>query len=225
VLKTEETEDFLGALQGELSRHYRVTPIGRLVMTAVEEREVVRTLRESRVDPQPEEMTAVARNLRDSYRDMLKSKPRTLHVPLGGIFTFGAKNDKLSVVPSGWKGYKKHYARRGLDGSVLPIPLLTTEVDLAIGALANAFGDEESPNPVNVGPLQNKTPHITIAQKVNGGAITNSEFHAVREIIESIMPAEFVLFDPAIYLRIEQGEPPEVLHPRSVKQRDFGHLL
>ncbi len=225
VLKTKETIEFLGALRGELPRHYRVVSIGSLAMTAVEERAVVRTLRMSQINPEPEEMTAVAYNLRDSYRALLKSKPRALSVPLGGVFTFGGNDDKLGVVPRGWRGYKKHYATRGADGKILPIPILKNESDLAIGALANAFGDEESPNPIDIGPLQNKTPHVTLAQKVSGGPITNGEFHAVREVVEYLMPPEFILFDPAIFLRTEQGEAPETLYPRSIKHRDFGNLL
>ncbi len=227
LLKTPETIDFVRQLKERLPKNWRVFTPGSLALTLVEQKGIVKEFRKQEECPDPERIERVARSVARQFKQSLVGVPRRLEIPTGQIFAFGEKNHrrKLGVIPAEWKGFSAPYEERGADKAVLPIPIIVRETNIAIGAIANEFAG----NGTLVSSLRTmamgRTPHITFAQKVEGGSISQTEEHAFAGLINEIMPPMLTAFDPLIFLRLDREETePEVIRTRPPRRENLKYI-
>lgn len=228
VLITPELKEFAKELKGLLPRNYRVFDPRKFGLTIIEQRKLVDRFRLADEHPEPAAMENVANRLAKEIKHSLIAVPRRLTMPTGRIDGFGdnGNKDTLGVIPNGWKGFTAHYADKGLDKQVLPMPVIIREADLCVGALTNAFGGSEQLQQGFSAVGFSRTPHISFARKEKGGPLSDSEIQSQSTTIDEIMPETFELFDPVIYLRLSpyQKSPIEI-SARSPRLSQYAELL
>lgn len=225
LLKTPETIDFVRQLKERMPKNWRVFTPGSLALTLVEQKGLVKEFRQQDECPDPERIEKVARSVARQLKQSLVGVPRRLEIPTGQVFAFGEKHNrrKLGVIPADWRGFSAPYDERGPDKVVLPMPIIVRETNIAIGSIANEFAGNGSLASGLRTMAMGRTPHITFAQKVEGGSISQTEEHAFAGLIDEIMPPTLTAFDPILFLRLgrEQTEP-EVIHIRSPRRENLG---
>ena len=197
-------------LRKALGPHYDILPPARMGLTIVEQRKFIERLREARIMPAAKEMTELALSTRDGLEEILKNKPSTLVVPVRDtVSVFGAKDNKLTIEPLGWKGYNARYASENEFGEPLPLASIVVENKFAIGSISAAMAH----NRTFVVDGLARPPHITLAKK--RGTITDRELRRVNNSVQDILPNELTLEDPVIYLRAERQGPVEPIYVRT----------
>ncbi|NBU33159.1 hypothetical protein EB118_18010 [bacterium] len=224
VLKTPETIDFVRQLHERMPKNWRVLSPGSLALTLVEQKKLVKEFRKQEECPDPERVEKVAKSIASQLKHSLFRVPRRLEVPTGLVYAFGEKHNKnkLGVIPAGWKGFSAPYAETDNQKNVLPMPIIVRETNLAIGAIATEFAQNGELAQALRATAVGRTPHITFAQKIKGGPISQAEEHAFAGLVDDILPESLTVFDPIIYLRLTKDQPdPHVLHARAPRWQNI----
>jgi hypothetical protein len=127
-------------------------------------------------------------------------------MPLGSIAIFGNHNNRVSIVPEGWRGYTASYASKGDEGEVGANAALTREINGIIGEVRQFVegGIDGNGNytEVSTRPIERQTPHLTVATKTRGGQIGNSERADLAGNIGGFMPPELRFYDPIVHMNL-----------------------
>ncbi|MCA9331150.1 hypothetical protein KC957_03800 [Candidatus Saccharibacteria bacterium] len=207
LVPNEAAVDFAAKLSDYCRRKpYIPTELGKMGITLLDRSRFEGTFRRVDVQPEAASMLELARNIRDSLAGHVAKRPRMLRVPLGSVAVFGNSNNRISVVPEGWRGYGAAYASRTDGGRVGANHALTREINGVVGEMTqfidggfNGSGDYVD---VSTRAIQRQTPHLTLATKTRGGSISNNERAEVAGEIESFMPSELKFYDPIIHLNL-----------------------
>jgi hypothetical protein len=102
------------------------------------------------------------------------------------------------------------------------MPIIVRETNLAIGAIATEFAQNGELAQALRATAIGRTPHITFAQKIKGGPISQAEEHAFAGLVDEILPESLTVFDPIIYLRLSKDQSdPIVLHARAPRSQNI----
>lgn len=207
LIPDEAAQEFVSELSDYCRRKpYEPKELGRMGIMLLDRSRFEGMFRRADVQPGAQDMLDLARNVRDSLSGHVSGRPRMLRVPLGNVAVFGNHNNRVSIVPEGWRGYGAAYARRVDGGRIGANHALTREINGAVGEVVQFVdgGVNGSGEYVNVSarPLQRQTPHLTVATKTRGGPISNEERADIAGQIESFMPPELKFYDPTIHLNL-----------------------
>ncbi len=244
VLATLEMHDFhsrLGDLFGKGT--YRALPLARMGVRIVEQKALIKIFHGADVKPYAEDIHDVVDHIKVGLGNLVKSKPHSFPMYTDTVYRFGEDGKSIALGSKGWQGFKARYPRKDALGNLLFNSQGLNEANLVIGALTNVFTEEYDTSgelqDVNFRPLQSSlAPHVTVAKKVRGNALTNSEVVELNGHISEFMPESIPLFDPFIRVRLDRDGTGVYLNSRdeeekydafmtvrNPKKKEYGKLL
>lgn len=180
-----------------LGRKYEITPPDNIVIKSIEQKALIRKIKEAGERPAPEQMKNVVFSIRNELTDQLDKAPSPLEIGLGKLAVFGQNHNKLGFTVKGWRGWRAHYAKHDDDGQLTPIGALLIENEVAMDNIATAFPEMRFAT-----SELSASPHITIARK-KGGEIEDYDLRIIRERMNSLEIDNVALFgDPIISYKL-----------------------
>ncbi|TXG75999.1 hypothetical protein E6P97_04440 [Patescibacteria group bacterium] len=205
MVPDEAAHEFIGDLTDYCRRKpYQPAELGRMGIMLLDRSRFEGMFRRADVQPDSSDMLALVLNIRESLSHHVRGRPRVLPMPPGAVAVFGNHNNRVSIIPDGWRGYNASYARRDDQDRVGANAALTREINSVVGEVTQFVSGGVNGNgeyvAVSTRPLERQTPHLSVATKTRGGPISNSERADVAGQIASFMPAELKFYDPVIHL-------------------------
>jgi len=190
-----------------LGRSFSTLSPEEITLKTIEQKRFIKNMREAGIHPAPEEIRDLAYSVRDALINRLTNAYSPLQVPLGQLGRFGAGDNALAYTIEGWHGDRANYGENDMDGYMDTRAVLLAERQLAVGALALAYGDEglRTDNIVS-------SPHITIARAKE--AIPDHRMRNLRGGLADLAMEDVYLGDPVIEVKLYREVPAEPIYVR-----------
>lgn len=192
-------------VQKRLGRGFTATPAADLTLKTIEQHRLIKNMREAGIHPDPDEVRDIAYSVRDMLTNLLANARSPLNVPLGDFGRFGYKQNALAYEIGGWRGDRANYGPNDEEGYMDSLGVLLAERQLAVGALALAYG-EAGLQTDGLAP----SPHVTIARGKE--AIPNYRMRGLRGALADLAIGEVYFGDPVIEVKTHRDMPAEPLY-------------
>lgn len=193
-------------IQRRLGRTFTANAVDTISIKTVEQQKVVRNMRKAGIHPEPEQIRDIAYGIRDRLTDLLSNARSPLFVELGDISKIGYRESSLAYMIEGWKGDRAHYGENDEEGFMDTRAVLLAERQLAVGALALAYG-EAGLDTTDLAPC----PHVTIARTRSKDSIPDYRMRALQGELGDLAIDGAYFGDPIISVRLHPGEPAETI--------------
>lgn len=188
-----------------LGRGFKSTPSTGIALKTIEQKRFIKNMREAGIHPDPDEIRDIAYSVRDMLTDLLTNAESPLPVPLGDLGRFGQKKNALAYQLYGWRGDRAQYGPNDHEGNMDPLAVILAERQLAVGALALAYG-EDGLKTDGLAP----SPHITIAR--GNGEIPAHRMREFRDKLADLAIDDVCFGDPVIDVKLHPNEPSEPIY-------------
>lgn len=219
VVRDEDYDEFVDSLNEVLGRNFRVISPYQRAVTILEERKFIDAFRQAGYQLDEEEARDLVQVLSSDMGEQLKggTVARKVEFPVGQVAVFGDEHNVVGLEMAGWDGHKDKYHPSTFSYRFFQ------ESAVTLGAISRMFGG----GGVAARPLENKTPHISLARKIKGGPISSSELAGIVNRLEGVgVPSGVEVFDPFIYARVnDQDDGPVPIRVRPHRGATYDDIL
>jgi hypothetical protein len=192
-------------IQRRLGRGYVVTSASDIAIKSIEQHRMIKNMREAEIHPDPDEIRDIAYAIRDQLTNLLANAHSPLAIPLGSLAKFGYQDNALAHTIEGWRGDRANYGQNDDEGYLDTRAVLLAERQLAVGALALAYG-EEGLDTEGLAPC----PHVTIARAKD--SIPDYRLRGIQGELADLALEGAYFGDPIISIKQYRDEPAETIY-------------
>jgi hypothetical protein len=189
-------------IKRRLGRGFSIVPPAEVTLKTIDQKRFIKNMRDAGIHPDPDEIRDVAYSIRDGLTNLLTNARSPLNVVLGDFGRFGQDNSVLAYEIEGWRGERANYGPNDDEGYMETNAVLLAERQLALGALAYAYG-EAGLNTDDLAP----SPHVSVARGKD--TIQDYRMREIRGELGALAIDEAYFGDPIIEVKMYREMPPE----------------